>query len=131
MIEDMTCAGSKINPRGYIRIVSAFCRVSGQITRDRDPEDVRAYQIHLSQAGVPTRHQRPDAALRFLFTMTLDRPDLSRRLCGCFNRAVASVLALMKWRALAQQHAEAPCYLSVAYGAGLRAGEVEPQGWPY
>jgi site-specific recombinase XerD len=89
---------------------------------------VRAYQIHLSQKGVPTAATNARiAALRFLFTMTLDRPDLSRRLVRVFQpRKLPSVLSPDEVGALlaATTCLKHRAMLSVAYGAGLRAGEV-------
>jgi site-specific recombinase XerD len=67
------------------------------------------------------------AALRFLFTMTLDRPDLSRKLVRVFQpRKLPSVLSLDEVGALlaATTCLKHRAALSVAYGAGLRAGEV-------
>ncbi|WP_395781357.1 phage integrase N-terminal SAM-like domain-containing protein, partial [Aquidulcibacter sp.] len=55
MIEDMTLRGFQDKTqRGYIRIVSTFAEFLGRSPETATPEDVRAYQIHLSQKGVPT-----------------------------------------------------------------------------
>lgn len=129
MIEDMTLRGFQDKTqRGYIRIVSAFAEFLGRSPETATPEDVRAYQIHLSQAGVPTAATNARiAALRFLFTMTLDRPDLSRRLVRVFQpRKLPSVLSPDEVGALlaATTCLKHRAMLSVAYGAGLRAGEV-------
>ena len=129
MIEDMTLRGFQDKTqRGYIRIVSAFAEFLGRSPETATPEDVRAYQIHLSQAGVPTGATNARiAALRFLFTMTLDRPDLSRRLVRVFQpRKLPSVLSPDEVGALlaATTCLKHRAMLSVAYGAGLRAGEV-------
>jgi len=129
MIEDMTLRGFQDKTqRGYIRIVSAFAEFLGRSPETATPEDVRAYQIHLSQAGVPTGATNARiAALRFLFTMTLDRPDLSRRLVRVFQpRKLPSVLSpdevgVLLAATTCLKHRAA---LSVAYGSGLRAGEV-------
>jgi len=129
MIEDMTLRGFQDKTqRGYIRIVSAFAEFLGRSPETATPEDVRAYQIHLSQKGVPTAATNARiAALRFLFTMTLDRPDLSRRLVRVFQpRKLPSVLSPDEVGALlaATTCLKHRAMLSVAYGAGLRAGEV-------
>jgi site-specific recombinase XerD len=129
MIEDMTLRGFQDKTqRGYIRIVSAFAEFLGRSPETATPEDVRAYQIHLSQKGVPTAATNARiAALRFLFTMTLDRPDLSRRLVRVFQpRKLPSVLSPDEVGALlaATTCLKHRAALSVAYGAGLRVGEV-------
>ncbi len=129
MIEDMTLRGFQDKTqRGYIRIVSAFAEFLGRSPETATPEDVRAYQIHLSQKGLPTPATNARiAALRFLFTMTLDRPDLSRRLVRVFQpRKLPSVLSpdevgVLLAATTCLKHRAA---LSVAYGSGLRAGEV-------
>jgi site-specific recombinase XerD len=82
MIEDMTIR--KFAPRtqeGYIRAVKAFgafLRASPDTARF---EDLRRYQLHLvsSHAGVPTVNHTV-TALRFLFTVTLRKPDVVARL---------------------------------------------------
>jgi integrase/recombinase XerD len=129
MIEDMNLRGFQDKTqRGYIRIVSAFAQYLGRSPETATPEDVRQYQIHLSQEGVPTAAMNSRiAALRFLFTMTLDRPDLSRRLIRVFHpRALPSVLSPDEVGALlaATRCLKHRALLSVAYGSGLRAGEV-------
>jgi len=129
MIEDMTLRGYQDKTqRGYIRIVSAFAEFLGRSPETATSEDVRAYQIHLSQKGLPTPATNARiAALRFLFTMTLDRPDLSRRLVRVFQpRKLPSVLSPDEVGALlaATTCLKHRAALSVAYGAGLRAGEV-------
>ena len=87
MIEDMNLRGfTDHTQRGYIRIISAFAQFLGRSPETATPEDVRAYQLHLSHQGVPTAATNARiAALRFLFTMTLDRPDLSRKLVRVFQ----------------------------------------------
>jgi integrase/recombinase XerD len=129
MIEDMNLRGfTDHTQRGYIRIVSAFAEFLGRSPETATPEDVRAYQLHLLHAGVPTAATNARiAALRFLFTMTLDRPDLSRKLVRVFQpRKLPSVLSPDEVGALlgATTCLKHRAMLSVAYGSGLRAGEV-------
>ena len=67
------------------------------------------------------------SALRFFFTMTLDRPDLSRRLVlARYQRKAPSVLSVEDVGRLLES-APGPKYkaiLGAAYGAGLRVSEV-------
>src|SRR5688572_23950827 len=77
MIEDMTMR--KFAPRtqeGYIRGVKAFSAFLGASPDTASFEDLRRYQLHLasSHAGVPTINHTV-TALRFLFTVTLRKPD--------------------------------------------------------
>ena len=67
------------------------------------------------------------SALRFLFTVTLDRPDLARRLTVVRQpRRLPSVLSVEEVTLLLQT-APGPKYkaaFATAYGAGLRVSEV-------
>lgn len=129
MIDDMNVLGFKDKTqRGYVRVVSAFAAFLGRSPETATPEDVRAYQVQASKAGVPISAMNARvSALRFLFTKTLDRPDLARRLirvsrprslpCVLSPDEVGTLLAAttcLKHRAA----------LSIAYGAGLRVSEV-------
>jgi site-specific recombinase XerD len=129
MIEDMTIRN--FDPRtqqSYMRSVRACCRY-----RDRGPaeltfEDVRQYQLHLTQSGLaPASANGAMVALRFFFRVTLQRPEAvdyipivrePQRLPVVLTPAeIAGLLESapgLKWRTA----------LSVAYGAGLRASEV-------
>jgi len=78
MIEDM--AIRKFAPRtqeGYIRAVKGFSAFLAASPDRASAEDVRRYQLHLvsSGAGVPTINHVV-TALRFLFMMTLRKPDV-------------------------------------------------------
>src|SRR5262249_26280014 len=67
------------------------------------------------------------SALRFFFTVTLDRPDLARRLTVVpYPRRIPTGLSVEEGRVLLQA-ASAPKYkaaFATAYGAGLRVSEV-------
>ena len=82
MIEDMTVRGFNENTRhGYIRNVRAFAAFVGRSPDTATAEDLRRFQHHQAQTGVrPPSLNRAVAALRFFFTVTLDRPELARRL---------------------------------------------------
>src|SRR5260370_42474891 len=78
MIEDMTIR--KMAPRtqdGYIRAVKNFSAFLGASPDTASFEDVRRYQLHLgsSGTGVPTINHGL-TALRFLFMVTLRKPDV-------------------------------------------------------
>jgi integrase/recombinase XerD len=82
MIEDMSVRGFSEKTRNdYIRNVRAFAAFIGRSPDTATAEDLRRFQLHQAQAGVqPPSINSAVAALRFFFTVTLDRPDLSRRL---------------------------------------------------
>jgi integrase/recombinase XerD len=82
MIEDMSVRGFSEKTRNdYIRNVRAFAAFIGRSPEHPTAEDLRRFQLHQSQTGVrPPSINSAVAALRFFFTVTLDRPDLARRL---------------------------------------------------
>ena len=82
MIEDMNVRGFSEKTRSdYIRNVRAFAAFVGRSPDTATAEDLRCFQHHQAQTGVrPPSINSAVAALRFFFTVTLDRPDLARRL---------------------------------------------------
>jgi hypothetical protein len=61
--------------------VRAFAAFIGRSPDTATAEDLRRFQHHQAQTGVrPPSINSAVAALRFFFTVTLDRPDLARRL---------------------------------------------------
>src|SRR5512133_10753 len=82
MIEDMTVRGFTEKTRqDYVRHVQAFATFIGRSPMTATPDDIRGFQLHQRQSGLqPPSINTAVSALRFLFTVTLDRPDLARRL---------------------------------------------------
>ena len=65
----------------YVRHVRAFTAFLGRSPDTATAEEVRRFQVHQREHGAgETAIGAAVSALRFLFTVTLDRPDLSRRL---------------------------------------------------
>ena len=59
----------------------AFVAFIGRSPDAVTAEDLRRFHLHQTQTGMqPPSINRAAAALRFFFTVTLDRPDLARRL---------------------------------------------------
>ena len=59
--------------------MSGFASFLGRAPDTATAEDIRRFQVHQSESGVqPPTINCSVSALRFLFSMTLDRPDLSR-----------------------------------------------------
>ena len=82
MIEDMTVRGFNEHTRiGYVRHVRAFAAFIGRSPDTATAENLRLFQLHQTQSGMlPPSINSAGSALRFFFTVTLDRPDLARRL---------------------------------------------------
>src|ERR1044072_4636187 len=82
MIEDMSVRGfMEVTRRDYVRHVRAFAAFIGRSPDTATAEELRLFQLHQRQNGLqPPSINSAVAALRFFFTVTLDRPDLSRRL---------------------------------------------------
>ena len=129
LIEDM--AMRRFSPetqRNYLRDVGRFATWLGRSPHTATAEDVRCFQIEQREAGVPAPTMNSIvAALRFFFTHTLDRPELARKLVRTAHaRKIPVVLTLAEVKRLldATTCLKHQAALSVAYGAGLRVGEV-------
>jgi integrase len=128
MIEDMIVRGFTEETRSnYIREVQALAF----IRRSPDTataEDLRRFQLYQTQSGMqPPSINSAVSALRFFFTVTLDRPDLARRLTVVRQPRRLPVVLSVEEIALLLQAAPGPKYkaaFATAYGAGLRVSEV-------
>jgi len=112
----------------YIGNVRAFAAFMGRSPDTATAEDLRRFQLHQRQSGMqPPGINSAVSALRFFFTVTLDRPDLARRLTVVRQpRRLPAVLSAEEV-VLLLQAAPRPKYkaaFATAYGAGLRVSEV-------
>jgi integrase/recombinase XerD len=129
MLEDMAMRGLRSHTQhDYIRFVRGFAAFLGRSPDTATPEDIRRFQVYQHESGVqPPTINSSVSALRFFFTVTLDRPDLSRRLVlARFPRKLPAVLSVEE---LGQLLEAAPglkykAILGTAYGAGLRVSEL-------
>ena len=82
MIEDMTVRNFvEKTHNDYIRHVRTFTAFLGRAPDTAAPEDLRLFQLHQTQAGARAPSINGSvAALRFFFTVTLDRPEMARHL---------------------------------------------------
>jgi integrase/recombinase XerD len=82
MIEDMTIRKfAQKTQHDYVRRVKDFANYLKRSPDTAKPEDVRGFQLHLTSSGAGTpKINATVAALRFVFRVTLDRPDLGRYL---------------------------------------------------
>ena len=129
MLDDMAMRGLREETqRNYIMFVRSFASFLGRSPDTATAEDVRRFQVHQAESGVqPPTVNCSVSALRFLFTVTLDRPDLSRRLVLVRQaRKLPTVLSVEEVGRLLEA-APGPKHkaaLGTAYGAGLRVSEV-------
>jgi len=129
MIDDMTARRFKEKvQKDYVRHVRTFAAFLGRSPDTATSEDLRRYQLHMAQQQVsPWTINSAIAALRFFFTVTLQRPDLVRPLRLVTEPRRTPVVLSPEEVARLLEAAPSLKYkaaLSVAYGAGLRVSEV-------
>ncbi|MFL5335660.1 MAG: tyrosine-type recombinase/integrase [Geminicoccaceae bacterium] len=129
MLDDMRLRGLRQETqRDYIRWVRSFAAFLERSPDSATPEDIRRFQVHQAETGVqPPTVNGSVSALRFLFTVTLDRPDLSRRFVLVRQpRKLPDVLSVAEVGRLleATPGLKYKAALGTAYGAGLRVSEV-------
>ena len=129
MIDDMTARRfTEDTQRDYVRNVRMFAAFLGRSPDTATKEDLRRFQLHMAQQQIsPGSINAAIAALRFFFTVTLERPDLVRPLTIVNKPRNAPVVLSQEEVARLLEAAPGLKYkaaLSVAYGAGLRVSEV-------
>jgi len=129
LIDDMNMRHfSRETQRNYIRDVGRFATFLSRPPDTATSDDLRRFQIEQREAGMPVPTMNSIvAALRFFFTHTLDRPDLSRRLVRI--KQIRKLPVVLSRDEVARLLGATTCLkhqaaLSVAYGAGLRVAEV-------
>lgn len=80
MIEDMRIRGmGEKAQQAHIRAVKDFAAFLKRSPDTATPEELRAYQLHMTDAGVtPSIFNARIVALRFFFGMTCGREDMKR-----------------------------------------------------
>ena len=129
MLDDMVMRGLGAHTQqDYIRHVRRFAAFLHRSPDTATVDDVRRFQLHQheSAAGAATINSAV-SALRFLFSVTLERPQLSRRLI--ITRHPYRLPNVLSVEEAARLLEAAPglkykAALGVAYGAGLRVSEV-------
>ena len=129
MIEDM--AARKLNPHTQRSHIYSCKRFAAWLKRSPDtatPDEVRRFQLYLIESGASIcNRNRIMTGVRFLFRVTLRRHDLAAEVWHIKEpqklppvlspeevKRVLTMAASLKARAM----------LTLAYGCGLRAGEV-------
>ena len=129
LIDDMTARRySEKVQKAYVRQVRTFAAFLGRSPETTTSDDLRRFQLHMAQQQIsPGSTNAAIAALRFFFTVTLERPDLVRPLTIVNEPRRAPVVLSQEEVARLLEAAPGLKYkaaLSVAYGAGLRVSEV-------
>ena len=129
MIEDMNAR--KLTPgtqRGHIRARLRFAAFPRRPPDTATREDVRRFQLHLSETGPSIcNRNRTMTGLRFLFRVTLGRLDLSNEIFHIREpQKIPLVMSPHEAKRLLAmaKNLKVRVLLSLAYGCGLRAGEV-------
>jgi integrase/recombinase XerD len=114
----------------YIRHIEAFAKFLGRSPDEVTGDDIRRFQAQQIARGVqPPKMNSCASALRFFFTVTLGRVDLAHQLARTnYPRKLPRILTPDEVGRLLEA-APGPglkykAALSIAYGAGLRSGEV-------
>ena len=129
MLEDMHMR--KLAPKtqaAYIRAVKRFALCLGNAPDTATVEDLRRFQLHLVDQGTsPITLNATITALKFFFDVTIDRRELVGKMHPVrVPHKLPVVLSREEVGRLiaASENLKHQTALSVAYGAGLRAGEV-------
>jgi len=131
MIADMTVRsfGDKTQ-RDYIRHIEMFARFLGRSPDTTTGDDIRRFQLaQVEQGAQPPKMNAQASALRFFFTITLGRADLAHQLARThYPRKLPRVLTPDQVARLLETTPgpglKYKAALGIAYGAGLRGGEV-------
>jgi len=129
MIEDM--AARKLNPHTQRRHISSCKRFAAWLKRSPDtatPDEVRGFQLHLIESGASIcNRNRIMTGVRFLFRVTLRRHDLAAEVWHIKEpQKLPPVLSPQEVKRVLIMATSLPAraMLTLAYGCGLRAGEV-------
>src|SRR5262245_19198845 len=129
MIEDM--AARKLTPHTQRSHISSCRRFAAWLKRSPDtatPDEVRRFQLHLIESGASIcNRNRIMTGVRFLFRVTLRRHDLAAEIWHIKEpERLPSVLSPEEVKRVLTMATslQARAMLTLAYGCGLRAGEV-------
>lgn len=113
---------------GYLRIVREFARYLKRSPDTATVEDLRNYQLYLVDRGTsPVSLNAAITGLKFFFEITLQKPELMARMQPVRVPPVLPVILSpdeVRRLIAATSNLKHQTALSLAYGTGLRAGEV-------
>jgi len=129
MIEDMSMRKLKQSTQSnYLRSVKRLSQFLGHSPHTATVDDLRRFQLHLATQGVSTvTINAIITGLRFFFDVTLDNPNVLRKMSTIYQtRKIPVILSQKEVKRLldAATNIKHKAALSTAYGAGLRASEV-------
>jgi site-specific recombinase XerD len=129
MIEDMSSRKlSTSTQKCHIRSCRRFAAFLKRSPDMASAEDIRCFQLHLAEAGVSiSNRNRIMTGLKFLFRVTLRRPDLAQEIYHLREpQKIPLVISTDEAKRLlaVAKSLKVRVLLSLAYGCGLRAGEV-------
>ena len=134
MIEDMPAR--KLNPHTQRSHISSCKRFVAWLKRSPDtatPDEVRRFQLHLIESGASIcNRNRIMTGVRFLFRITLRRHDLAAEVWHLKEpQKLPPVLSPdeVKRVLTMARSLKARAMLTLAYGCGLRAGEIARLTW--
>jgi integrase/recombinase XerD len=129
MVEDMRMR--KLAPKtqaAYIRAVRKFAKYLGRSPDTATDEDLRRFQLHLVDQGAsPITLNATIVGLNFLFEVSLGRPELMAKMQSVrVPHKLPVILSKDEVTRLIAcvGHIKHQTALSLAYGTGLRVGEV-------
>jgi site-specific recombinase XerD len=129
MIEDMTVRNFvEKTQNDYIRHVKNLTAFLSRSPDTATAEDLRLYQLHLTKGGVrPPTINSAVSALRFFFSVTVDRPAVTKPLTFVAEPRKIPIVLSLEEVVRVLEAASGPKYkaaLSATDGAGLRVSEV-------
>lgn len=131
MIEDMRIKGlGEKSQKAHIRALKDFAAFLGRSPDTATPDDLRAYQLHMSEVGItPPTYNARIIALRFFFDTTCRHPEMKRYMQ--FRTQPRKLPVVLSVEEVSELLKVAPgpglkyrAALSISYGAGLRSSEV-------
>ena len=131
MIEDMRIRGmGEKTQHGHIRAVRYFAEFIGRSPDTTTPDELRAYQLHMTDTGVSAgTFNARIVSLRFFFGVTCGREEMKRYMQ--FRRKPRKLPVVLSVGEVGDLLAAVPgpglkyrAALGISYGAGLRASEV-------
>jgi site-specific recombinase XerD len=129
MIEDLRMR--KLMPKtreAYLRAVRKFAKFLGRSPDTATDEDLRRFQLHLIDHGAsPITLNATIVGLNFLFSVTLGRPEAMAKMQSVrVPQRLPVILSKEEMTRLLAcvGHIKHQTALSLAYGTGLRVGEV-------
>ncbi len=129
MIEDMTMRKLSVKTQShYILAVVRLNRFLGRSPNTATAEDLRRFQLHLSETGVSNISINAAlSGLKFLFEVTLDEPKVMKKMSRVYEARKLPVVLSQTEIAQIIDSASNPKYhaaLAVAYATGLRSSEI-------